>query len=274
MDFSAGLHGARSSLDKIQGYVKSLFRHLHSKSNYTKLNSQPPWFDTECYLKCKEKERLHKKIKSTKSNADELRFTLCRKEFKRLIKTKMRDNLYCSNDSNDISKQFWSHVKTKSSTSRIPEVLKYNGSISSHNITKANLFNDYFYEQFAHMSEYDVDIDFSKDELFDIDFSCTRVKQFLDNINTNKDARPDGIHGSVSKHCSVSLCRPLSIIYRLIYNTGIMPQEWKSANIVPIYKKGDKNLVNNYRPISLLCLSAKIMERVILDQLLDLTRNF
>ena len=179
-----------------------------------------------------------------------------------------------THDSNDISKRFWSHVKTKSSTSRIPEVLKYNGSISSHSITKANLFNDYFYEQFAHMSEYDVDIDFSNDELFDIDFSCTRIKQFLDNINTNKAAGPDGIHGSVLKHCSVSLCRPLSIIYRLIYNTGIIPQEWKSANIVPIYKKGDKNLVSNYRPISLLCLSAKIMERVILDQLLDLTKNF
>ena len=75
------------------------------------------------------------------------------------------------------------------------------------------------------MSEYDVDIDFSNDEQFDIDFSCTRIKQFLDNINTNKVAGPDGIHGSVLKHCSVSLCRPLSIIFKLIYNTGIIPQE-------------------------------------------------
>ena len=124
------------------------------------------------------------------------------------------------------------------------------------------------------MSEYDVDIDFSNDELFDINFSCARIKKFLDNTNTNKAAGPDGIHGSVLKYYSVSLYRPLSIIYRLIYNTGIIPQEWKSANIVPIYKKGDKNLVSNYCKISLLCLSAKIMERVILDQLLDLTRNF
>ena len=240
----------------------------------TKLNSQPPWFDTECYLKCKEKKRLHKKYKSTKSTADELKFTLCRKEFKSLVKTKMRDNLYCSNASNDICKQFWSHVKSKSNTNRIPEVLKHNGSILSNNITKANMFNDHFYEQFSHMSEYDVDIDFSNDEQFDIDFSCTSIKQFLDNINTNKAAGPDGIHGSVLKHCSVSLCRPLSIIFKVIYNTGIIPQEWKSANIVPIHKKGDKNLISNYRPISLVCLSAKIMERVIQDELLILTRHF
>ena len=239
----------------------------------TKLNSQPPWFDTECYLKCKEKERLHKKYKSTKSTADELKFTLCRKEFKSLVKTKMRDNLYCSNASNDICKQFWSHVKPKSNTNRIPEVLKHNGSISSNNITKANMSNDHFYEQFSHISEYDVDIDFN-DEQFDIDFSCTRIKQFLDNINTNKAAGPDNIHGTVLKHCSVSLCRPLCIIFKLIYNTGIIPQEWKSANILPIHRKGDKNLISNYRPISLLCLSAKIMERVIQDELLILTRHF
>ena len=69
----------------------------------TKLNSQPPWFDTECYLKCKEKERLHKKYK--KSTADELKFTLCRKEFKSLIRKKnettytvlMRVTTYVSN---------------------------------------------------------------------------------------------------------------------------------------------------------------------------------
>ena len=113
----------------------------------------------------------------------------------------MTDNLYCSNASNDICKQFWSHVNAKSSTNRIPELLKHNGSILSSNITKANMFNDHFYEQFSHMSECDVDIDFSNDEQFDIDFSCTRIKQFLDNINTNKAADPDGIHGSVLKHC-------------------------------------------------------------------------
>ena len=86
----------------------------------TKSNSQPPWFDTECYLKCKEKERLHKKYKSTKSTADELKFTLCRKEFKSLIRTKVRGSLYCSNASNGIRKQFWSHFKAKSTQIESP----------------------------------------------------------------------------------------------------------------------------------------------------------
>ena len=94
---------------------------------------------------------------------------------------------------------------------------------------------------------------------FDIDFSCTRIKGLLYNVNVNKAPGPDGIHGLVLKHCSGSLYRPLSIMFKLIYNTGSIPLEWKSATVlaVPIHKKCDKALICNYKPISLLCLIAK-----------------
>ena len=84
----------------------------------------------------------------------------------------------------------------------------------------------------------------------------------------------DGIHGNVLKFCSTSLCRPLSIIFKLCYNTGIITSEWKSANIVPIYKQGDKAVVSNYRPISFICLTAKIVEQIIQDELLCRTQEF
>ena len=155
----------------------------------------------------------------------------------------------------------------------IPEVLKHNNVISSDNLTKANMFNKYFFEQFSSSSTYDVDIDFSTDDLFNIDFNCSRIKDLLDNINVNKASGPDGIHGRVLKNCSMSLCRPLSILFKLIYNTGIIPLEWKSANIVPVHKKGGNAQVSNYRPISLICLSAKIMECIIQQELLDRCRE-
>ena len=187
----------------------------------------------------------------------------------------MRDNLYCSKDNNVIAKKFWAHVKTKSKTksTRIPEVMKLNNNISSNNLAKANMFNKYFFDQFSNKSTHDIDIDFTKDDMFNIDFNCTRVKQLLDNINVNKAPGPDGIHGCALKNCSDSLCRPVSIIFKLIYNTGILPAEWKSANIVPIHKKGDKDRISNYRPISLTCLTSKIMEHIIQEELLIKTRH-
>ena len=136
------------------------------------------------------------------------------------------------------------------------------------------MFNKYFFEQFSNTSTYDTAIDFTNDDAYDIDFSCTKIKNLLDNINVNKAPGPDGIHGNVQKFCSMSLCRPLSIIFKLCYNTGIIPSEWKSANIVPIYKQGDKAVISNYRPISLICLTAKIMEQIIQDELLCRIQEF
>ena len=59
-----------------------------------------------------------------------------------------------------------------------------------------------------------------------------------------------------------SICKPLSIIFKTCLRTGIFPLEWKKANIVPIHKKGDKQTVLNYRPVSLLPICGKIFERL------------
>ena len=76
-----------------------------------KSESQPIWYDSECHRKCKEKERYHKKYKRTGSLHDGLKFTTARKEFKKLVSQKMRENLYDYEDTNLLSKKFWTYVK-------------------------------------------------------------------------------------------------------------------------------------------------------------------
>ena len=98
---------------------------------------------------------------------------------------------------------------------------------------KAELFNDFFKDQFSEASDYDIDIDFSNDHLNDIQFNYCKIYKLLKNINANKAAGPDGIHGKVLKNCAGSLAYPLSLLFRLSYNTGHIPAEWKMANIVP-----------------------------------------
>ena len=63
--------------------------------------------------------------------------------------------------------------------------------------------------------------------------------------------------------CGVNITLPLSIIFKNIINTGIFPTLWKSANITPVHKKDSKQVLKNYRPISLLPLFAKIFERIL-----------
>ena len=69
------------------------------------------------------------------------------------------------------------------------------------------------------------------------------------------------------KVCDSGIVKPLSIIFCNSLNSGIFPDNWKSSNIVPVRKKGNKQLILNYRPVSLLPISSKILERVIFNSL-------
>ena len=131
----------------------------------------------------------------------------------------------------------------------------------------------FFYDQFSEPSSYDIHIDLDIDREEYIDFSTARVNQLLKDININKACGPDAIPGIVLKHCSSSISAPLSRLFKSIYDTGLVPNEWKEANVVPIHKKGDKCDITNYRPISLTCLVSKIMERKIQDELLARNRD-
>ncbi len=210
--------------------------------------------------------RLHKvKNKSDKAN---IAFSLARKNFNNLVAQKMRDTLNESDDNDLITKKFWSYVKSKTTSQRIPEFVNYNGIIRNSPEDQANLFNKFFFEQFSEASSYDIDIDYSVDSQFDIDFDHRRVRKLLANVNSNKAHGPDAIHGKLLKNCAVGLAYPLSLLFQSCYNIGMLPREWKLGHVVPIFKKGDKHEVSNYRPISLTCIIVKILERIIKDELL------
>ena len=71
------------------------------------------------------------------------------------------------------------------------------------------------------------------------------------------------------KICSESVGIPLKIIFDESLQKGIFPEIWKKANVVPIYKKEDKNLIKNYHPIILLPIFGKLFERVIYNFLFN-----
>ena len=75
---------------------------------------------------------------------------------------------------------------------------------------KAKLFNNYFYDQFSGPSDYNINIGWSNDQVFDIDLDQNKVRKLLLNINSNKASGPDGIHGKILKNCANTLAYPLS----------------------------------------------------------------
>ena len=86
-------------------------------------------------------------------------------------------------------------------------------------------------------------------------------------LNPTKDNSSHGITGQMLLLCDDSVILPLRIVFRNILSTTIYPDIWKLANVTPIFKKGDKQLIQNYRPISLLPICGKIFEQIVFNNL-------
>ena len=69
------------------------------------------------------------------------------------------------------------------------------------------------------------------------------------------------------KLCGETIYKPLNLIFKCCLETGQFPSDWKKANVVPAFRKGDKQLLKNYRPISLLPINGKVFERLLYNQM-------
>ena len=76
------------------------------------------------------------------------------------------------------------------------------------------------------------------------------------------------------KICGESISKPLEIIFRSCIEKGQFPNEWKKANVVPVHKNGDKQVLRNYRPVSLLPICGKIFECLIYNNLFEFFHCF
>ena len=168
---------------------------------------------------------------------------------------------------NIITKKFWSSVKSSSKTSRIPDKMHLGNTVRNNSEEIAKLFNQHFYNQFSDSSSYEIDIDFSNDHFAEFTIDNQNIYNALKNLNPNKSKGPDNIGGLLLKNCAHSISYPLTLLFNISFRTGSLPTEWKLANIVPVYKKGDKNSIENYRPISLTCIVSKVFEKCIRDEL-------
>ena len=98
--------------------------------------------------------------------------------------------------------------------------------------------------------------------LSDVDF-LEVVKNIISTLDSNKAHGDDMTSVCMLKLSDKSNCKFLSIIFKSCLIQGISPSEWKRANVEPIHKKTNKQCIKNSRPISLLPICSKVLERII-----------
>ena len=93
------------------------------------------------------------------------------------------------------------------------------------------------------------------------------VEKALARLQSDKSPGPDGVHPMLLKECAKFLANPVSKIFKKSLDSGKIPQDWKQADIAPIFKKGNRTDAANYRPVSLTSVVCKVMESLIKQQL-------
>jgi len=75
------------------------------------------------------------------------------------------------------------------------------------------------------------------------------------------------ISNNILKHCVIEISKPMNFIFNYSLMTGVFPDRFKYAIILPIHKKGDKFIMSNFMPISLLLSCSKILETIMFNRL-------
>ena len=107
------------------------------------------------------------------------------------------------------------------------------------------------------------------DKMINIIVTTKGVEKILKNINASKAMGPDGIHPRVLKELAPNISEVMAHFFQQSINRGTIPDEWKNANICPLFKKNDRTIPSNYRPVSLTCITCKLLEHIICSNLMQ-----
>ena len=154
----------------------------------------------------------------------------------------------------------------KSRAPKIPPIL-HNGFFILNCSEKAKLFNDFFAKQCTLLLNDSILPEFkyiTEKRIENISITDNDILLLIRKLNPNKASGSDGISAQMLLICDESVVFPLKIIFKSILESSLYPDMWKVADVTPIFKKEDKQLVNNYRPISLLPICGKIFDNYLL----------
>ena len=107
------------------------------------------------------------------------------------------------------------------------------------------------------------------DSLFLCPVTADEIQLEIAQLQTGKAVGPSSIPISILKILKSELAGPLQVIFNTSFLTGIVPDKFKLARVIPVFKKGSQTNLSNYRPISRLSVFNKLLEKLMFNRLAD-----
>ena len=285
----------QSSYNNFENHLtESIKVYLPSKT--VKLNRKKhkisPWITKGILSSINKKDKMYKDILISKTNGNDIAHIEVKKkilkDYQLVLNKCIRQAkaIYYKELFNSCQsiKQTWGHVNNligKSKTKReLPDNFKFNGQIISDAKSIANQFNSFFANIGPKLAE---NITQPQNKTFNMYLKKNVTSEFSFNQVTNEDIlkiinqmlKPkntsglDGISSNMLKKLSTVISPTLTVLINQSIQCGVFPEKLKIAKVLPLHKKDDKDIFDNYRPISLLSSISKIFERVMFNQIND-----
>ena len=236
--------------------------------------SRKPWNTSVTIGKVKMKNNMYRRWRNSRDNEDYLSYAKARNQARSACRKAVR--LYEKDIASQIKqnpKHFWRYVKSKLKVRHgVPNLEREDGSLTETDFDKAEVLNSFFKRVYTLEDDSELPNVEQRRVLHpsqEVTFTEDDIERLLSKLNIAKSAGPDGLHPRILKELSVQLAQPLFILFRMSLETGMLPDDWKIAQISPIFKKGHRCKPGNYRPVSLTAIICKILEKLVRRNIID-----
>lgn len=171
---------------------------------------------------------------------------------------------------NNNSKPFWRFVKSRRQDNVGVAPLQSDGVVHTDSKDKAQIFNRQFQKVFTQEGDEPMPDPAgpSFPSIGSLEIHAPGVAKLLSALKVNKASGPDDLPCHMLKELAVDIAPVLTFIFNQSLTTGKLPPDWVKANVAPIFKKGNTNLAENYRPVSLTSVCCKVLEHIVLKHML------
>ena len=240
-----------------------------------------PWITSAIKVSINVKNSLYKRYVKTKSLYYYIKFKH-RNKLNHLLKLSKRQyyNNYLLKNVND-STRVWSGIKQiihfkPPISQRTVKITANNGVMTDPHMI-ANAFNNYFANIGKELASsiplvYKSPTEYLKDSLCNSFYifrtTADEIEVEISKLKSGKSTGPFSIPVTILKLLKSVISRPLETLFNASFLTGVVPDKFKLANVIPVHKKGSQTSLSNYRPISLLSVFNKLREKLMCSRLL------
>lgn len=233
--------------------------------------SKPIWMTYRAVKAVKRRHKIFRKYKDPEHPAckkADKKASVATKQSKRSFELKLAQKIKTD------KKSFFAYVKSKTKTKvKVGPLTDTQGHETRDSSRMVEIFNDQFSSIFTRedFSNFPTPTNIFQGEDHDkcttIEIKLEDVRKRLSALREDKSAGADDLSPRLLKHISTEIAEPLTTIFNLSLREGNVPLDWRKANVAPIYKKGSKNLAENYRPVSLTSNLSKVLEALLRDEM-------